>query len=169
MNRLTLYIDDRPATGDQRPMTDLSCRKFRMAISQRRVIRSIGVGPVRYMTISVHRVNQFGTSVQNNFGTCQGPIRYIKVYDFGTLTGHNMYRFSTSTSVHCRAYTYIERIMMMMFTSTNTWIPSVLNWSMRSAFDVASKNYNNDDNNKVSIVVFFHVRQTATQLRRLMN
>jgi len=26
------------------------------------------------------------------------------VYDFGTLTEHNMYHFGTSTSVHCRAF-----------------------------------------------------------------
>jgi len=47
-----------------------------------------------------YRADCFGTLVQNYFGTCKRPRRYIRVYDFGTLTGQNMYHFGTSTSVH---------------------------------------------------------------------
>jgi len=41
----------------------------------------IGTWPFR----NIERTYYFGTSVQNYFGTCQWPLRYIGSYDFGTL------------------------------------------------------------------------------------
>jgi len=50
-----------------------------------------GVGPVRYMTVSVHMVDHFGTAVQDYIGTCPKKTLVHRMDDFGTFTGQVRY------------------------------------------------------------------------------